>query len=158
MNKVFFRLIVSMFLVFFTSAFTLDNKGNGKVKEEILTALQKWPKEFNAKNIPEVCGLFAPDLVASYPGTKDRNYKDMCDHLTSILKETKKIFRYEAPEIEQVIIEGDLAVVRLIWILRVLEEDQSKETFIKEKGLDVLTRQPDGSWKISISYAYPIEG
>jgi ketosteroid isomerase-like protein len=118
--------------------------------EEITNALQQWPKDFNAKDAKAVCGLFAKDLVASYPGIPDRNYEQMCEKLTAAMNDTQKKFQYQAPEIEQVIVVEDLAVVRLIWTL------QAGTEVIREKGMDVFRRQNDGSWKIIISYAYPL--
>jgi len=132
------------------SAYAFGVEGD---REKIVNALQQWPEDFNAKNTQAVCALFAPDLIASYPGTQDRNYKEMCRHLTAVLSSTDKTYRYEAPKIEQVIIEGDLAVVRLIWTLQISTKKQTEK--ITEKGLDVFKRQKDGSWKIAISYAYP---
>lgn len=116
-------------------------------EQEINHLLQKWPQDFNAKNLEATCNLFSPDLIASYPGTPDRNYEAMCQTLKNAFEKT---LTYEAPIIEQIIIEGDLAVVRLIWTLKANEES------VQEKGLDVFKRQKDGSWKIIISYAYPI--
>lgn len=64
---------------------------------EIERVLNQWPVDFNAGKAPEVCLLFAPDLVASYPGMQDIHYEQMCSKLTRVLKEGKH--RYEAPEI-----------------------------------------------------------
>jgi len=133
-----------------------ENTEETVAKKEIITRLENWSKDFNAKNIPGVCGLFANDLVASYPGTMDRNYEEMCRHLKQVLLPTNQILRYETPEIEQMIFAGDVVVVRLIWTLKIASKDQTSEEIIKEKGLDVFKRQKDGSWKIQISYAYPI--
>ncbi|MFA6916109.1 MAG: nuclear transport factor 2 family protein [Parachlamydiales bacterium] len=124
---------------------------------EIVERLNKWPKAFNQRNIRDVCGLFASDLVAVYPGTADRNYAEMCSHLSKILNDPSKDFQYQEPEIEQVILSEDVAIVRLIWTLNISEKGKVGAIQIKEKGLDVFKKQPDGSWKISISYAYPLE-
>jgi ketosteroid isomerase-like protein len=128
-----------------------------RARAEIIRLLQKWPQDFNDKKAQEVCGLFAPNLVASYPGTTDRNFEDMCRQLTSNLSESSnRIYRYGTPEIEQIQIEGDLAVVRLIWTLTVSDKNGSTIETTKEKGLDVFRKQGNGQWKIAISYAYPL--
>ena len=36
-------------------------------------------------------------------------------------------------------------------------KDKQSEIVEREQGLDVLKKQPDGSWKIYISHAYPME-
>jgi ketosteroid isomerase-like protein len=148
----FFMLILACFSIIFP----LESVAELKEQSEIIRLLQKWPEDFNAKNIQAVCRLFAPDLIASYPGSSDRGYEEMCRQLTKVLTDSDRLFRYDPPKIEQVMIEGDLAVVRLVWTLRISSKDQSAVEIIKENGLDVFIRQGDGSWKIAISYAYPL--
>lgn len=153
MRKISLHYLMIIFVVYSGMIFSLENEAEAKSREEIIQLLQKWPKDFNAKNIGAVCELFAPNLVASYPGTLDRNYEEMCRHLTAVLTQTDKIFHYDPPLIEQVIIEGNLAVIRLIWTLKISSKNGTET--IKEKGLDVFMRQNDGKWKIAISYAFP---
>jgi steroid delta-isomerase len=121
----------------------------------IRRALEQWPKDFNARNKAEVYSLFARDLVAAYPGQPDRNYEAMCKHLASALEDPNKRFRYDAPDIQQILVSGDLAVVRLTWTLRVTKPGVDGETVVRERGMDVFKRQKDDRWKVVISYAYP---
>ena len=118
----------------------------------IRRVLEQWPKDFNARNKPGVFGFFAPDLVATFPGQPDRDFAAMCKHLGTALEDPKR-FRYDAPKIHQVIVSGDLAVVRLTWTLRLTIDD--REVVTREHGMDVFRRQKDGTWKCAISYAYP---
>lgn len=122
-------------------------------QEKIRRTLEQWPKDFTAKNKKATCALFAADLVASYPGQPDKNYEAMCKHLSAALDDPDKTFHYEAPLIQEILVSGDLAVVRLIWTLKVTT--RKSEIVVKERGIDVLKRQEDGSWKVSISHAYP---
>jgi ketosteroid isomerase-like protein len=80
----------------------------------------------------------------------------MCHHLAAAATNNEKTYRYDPPNIEQIIVDGDIAIVRLIWTLRVTSVGGSNTEITKEKGLDVFRRQSDGSWKIAISYAYPL--
>ena len=125
-----------------------------EIVQEIRSLLEKWPKDFNAKRASHVCGLFAPDLIARYPRAPDRDYDAMCTHLKEIMHDPEKTYRYETPQIEEILISGDLAVVRLIWTLRITDANTTKKEVLKEIGLDVFKRQKDGKWKVSISYAY----
>lgn len=122
---------------------------------EITERLKKWPHDFNAKNIQAVCGLFAPDLIATYPGSPNRNHQEMCRQLTAVFNDPDKIMLYDEPKIEQILVEGDLAIVRLVWTLYISFKHKPDTEKITEIGLDVFRRQSDGSWKIAISYAYP---
>ena len=54
------------------------------------------------------------------------------------------------------LVDGDTAVVRLVWTLTVTDASGTAIDVVREKGLDVFRRQPDGTWKIRISYAYPL--
>lgn len=153
-------MMLKYLIVFFfcsSSVFASEDVAEAKTKQEIVNLLKKWSQDFNAKNIQSTCGLFAPDLVASYPGIADKNYEEMCQFLTAALTNKNKNFFYEMPAIQEILIHGDIVVVRLIWTLKITEKNRSNIEVIKEKGLDVFKRQKNGNWRIAISYAYPDE-
>jgi len=70
----------------------------------------------------------------------------------SLADPTKK-FAYSL-DIKEIIVAGDLAVVRLVWTLKVTAAGAANAAETKEPGLDVFRRQPDGSWKIVRYVAY----
>ncbi|HEV7734162.1 MAG TPA: nuclear transport factor 2 family protein [Candidatus Binatia bacterium] len=129
--------------------------GESKPEQAVRAVLAQWPRDWNARNVPAVCGLFAPDVVLSFPGGPDRDHATMCRGFTTTLARTDRILRYDAPEIEDVFVDGDLAAVRLVWTLRITGDGLPAEIVEKERGLDVFQRQSDGTWKIRVSYAYP---
>jgi ketosteroid isomerase-like protein len=120
---------------------------------EIRTVLMQWMADFNAGRADKVCGLFAPDLIAQYRGQPERNYNSLCDLLKRSLGDRTKTYRY-ALAINEILVVGDLAVVRLVWTLTVQRQDTAGETVADEPGMDIFRRQPDGSWKISRYIAY----
>ena len=122
--------------------------------EEITRVLNQWPKDFNAKNLEATCGLFAPNSIAVYPDSNDRDYEGICNTFKAIFKDPALTFTYDAPNIKEIIVDKDMAAVRLIWVLRVLKDNKQIQS-VTEIGLDVFQKQPDGSWKIRISSAYP---
>lgn len=119
---------------------------------EIVQKLEKWPEYFNSKNLEKTCDLFAYDLIATYPGAPDRNYTEMCSHFRYIFGRIGIEYSYDKPKIEQVIVQDDLAIVRLTWTLTTISNHQVEQ--LQEKGIDVFKKQADGSWRIIISYAY----
>lgn len=125
-------------------------------KEEIIRLLNQWSDDFNAERIEPVCRLFAEDVVASYPHSADRNYASLCRNFKGIFSNPDMKFTYDRPEIKEILVSGDLAVVRLVWTLKVSKHDIQIERVV-ENGLDVFKKQPDGTWKIHTSYAYPLE-
>jgi uncharacterized protein (TIGR02246 family) len=123
-------------------------------KAAIEAVLQQWPKDFDAKNVDAVCGLFAADVVLVYPDSPDRNHEQFCDQMRKLFGNTERTFSYAAPDIEEVLVDGDLATVRLIWTLTVKDRSGKVLDTVKENGVDVFRRQSDGSWKIHVSHAF----
>ena len=113
----------------------------------IRAALTQWTADFNAGNADKVCGLFAPDLIAQYRGQPERNYEALCGVLQRSLSDRSKSYQYS-------LVTGDLAVVRLVWTLKVRRKDSGAEVSSDEPGMDIFRRQPDGSWKITRYIAY----
>lgn len=125
-------------------------------KEEITRLLNQWPDDFNAQRLEPVCSLFSSDAIASYPKSVDRDYSAICGTFKNLFANSDLKFTYDKPEIKEILVNGDLAIVRLVWTLKVSKHDLLIEKVV-ENGLDVFKKQPDGTWKIAISYAYPIE-
>lgn len=113
----------------------------------IRAALTQWMADFNAGNADKVCGLFAPDLIAQYRGQPERDYQGLCDLLKRSLSDRTKTYTYSLA-IREILVAGDLAVVRLVWTLKVRQNSAPGETTSDEPGMDILRRQADGSWKI----------
>ncbi len=128
-------------------------QSDSPAQAEIRAALTQWMADFNAGNASKVCGLFAPDLIAQYRGQPERDYDSLCRLLIRSLNDRGKTYSY-ALAIKEILVAGDLAVVRLTWTLTVHPIDATGETTSDEPGMDVFRRQPDGSWKIFRYIAY----
>jgi uncharacterized protein (TIGR02246 family) len=118
----------------------------------IRSALTQWMTDFNAGEAEKTCALFAPDLIAQVRGRGERGYAEQCDLLKSSLADKTKSYRY-ALAIKEIMVDGDLAIVRLTWTLTVQRKDGG-ESSSDEFGLDVFRRQADGSWKIARYMSY----
>jgi uncharacterized protein (TIGR02246 family) len=125
-----------------------------KDRAAIEAVLRQWPSDFNEENLAGVCGLFANDVVLIYPDSPDRDHAAFCDRMRQLFDDPARKFSYDAPDIREVIVDGDLATVRLIWKLTVRDTSGKVLETIDENGVDVFRRQPDGSWKIHISHAF----
>jgi ketosteroid isomerase-like protein len=123
-------------------------------RNEIRATLRNWTKEFNARNVPEVYTLFAPDLISNYQGQPTGDYHSLCAQLRTSLNDPDKSYHYSF-RINEIQLCRDLAIVRLTWHLRVSQKTSAGQIFIDETSLDIFRRQPDGSWKISRFNAYP---
>ena len=124
----------------------------GDAAMEVKSALTQWMADFNAGKRDRVCDLFAPDVRADYRGYPTRDHQAVCDLLIKSLTDSTRAFSY-ALDIKEVLILGDVAVVRLVWTLTIEEKD-GREFKSVEPGMDIFRRQADGSWKIVRYMAY----
>jgi ketosteroid isomerase-like protein len=114
---------------------------------EIRGALMRWMEDFNAGRADKVCDIFAPSLVADVSGAAQRDFAAQCKLLRSALDDPKRSLSY-AVDVKEVLAEGDLAVVRLVWTLTTRVKSTGQVSTTKDQGLDVFGKGSDGSWRI----------
>jgi uncharacterized protein (TIGR02246 family) len=135
----------------------LDSSGGAEPTEaaehEIRSTIENWRSAFNARDEDRVCALFAPDLVANYQGEPQRDYASLCEMLRSAMQDPDIAYDYSV-QINEIMVYGDTAVVRLVWTLEIDKAGSPAQT-IEEPAVDIFHRQADGSWKISRYLAYP---
>jgi uncharacterized protein (TIGR02246 family) len=119
---------------------------------EIENALKQWRADFNAGRADKVCGLFAPDLRADFRGQPERGYDALCDLLKRSLSDKEKTFSYGL-DVKEILVFGDVAVVRLDWTLTVKDNDGRVSASV-EPGMDIFQKQVDGTWRIVRYMAY----
>jgi ketosteroid isomerase-like protein len=118
----------------------------------IRSALENWRSAFNDRDERRVCDLFAPDLIANYQGEPERDYASLCQLLRTSLQDTETTYQYSL-QINEILVYGDLAVVRLVWKLEIDRAGEPKE-IVEEPAVDIFRSQADRSWKISRYLAY----
>ena len=112
----------------------------------------KWTDAFNAKDPAGVCDLFAPDLIYSLPEVVNGTQATLCGNLAKLFTRSDLKLRYDLPAIHEMIVAGDVAVVRLTWTLTA--EANGKKDTTTEEGIDIFRRQPDGRWSIARFIAF----
>ena len=127
------------------------------VQNQIRIALEKWKLDFNAADAAQVCALFAPDLISNFRGQPEDTYHSLCANMQASLTDPAKTYHYDL-EIKEILVSGDLAVVRLVWTLKVRPKGGAPEETTREPGMDIFRRQADGSWKIARYMAYEAPG
>jgi uncharacterized protein (TIGR02246 family) len=128
-------------------------RSDSAVEKAIRDALSNWTHDFNARDDTRICDLFAPDLRYDFRGTPERDYNAMCDGLQRALRDPSKKLSYSF-DIKEIIVSGDVAIVRLVWTSKLSLAGSAEVTETKEPGLDVFRRQSDGTWRISRYMAY----
>ena len=116
-------------------------------KAAIAERLQRWTADFNSSDAVGACDLFAPDLIYSIPEVAQGTRETLCANLTGILAKSDVKLRYANPDIHEIVVAGDVAVVRLTWTLTT-EAAGGKDT-TTEEGMDMFRRQADGRWSIA---------
>jgi len=119
---------------------------------EIRGALAQWTADFNAGRTDKVCDLFATEVRADVRGAPERDHTAICDVLVRSLKDETKHYSY-AMDIKEVLVFGDVAVVRLVWTLTIMPKDGASIESV-EPGMDIFRKQNDGSWRIIRYMAY----
>jgi uncharacterized protein (TIGR02246 family) len=153
------RLFACLFaMAAITSPVACSNDAKTRTPERdsaaIEAALRQWPVDFNAQRTAGVCGLFADDAVVAYPGGADHGRSEFCARMQKLFDDPLRRFSYAPPDIKEVLVDGDLATVKLFWTLTVTDKLGKVLDTGLEDGLDVFKRQPDGSWKIHVSHAF----
>ncbi len=129
------------------AAFVPAHADEAADKAAITQRLQLWTTAFNTKDPAGVCDLFAPNLVYSIPETVQGTQQTMCGNLAKLLARTDMEVSYRNPDIHEIIVSGDVAVVRLTWTLTTTANGARDTT--TEEGIDIFRRQPDGRWSIA---------
>jgi uncharacterized protein (TIGR02246 family) len=118
----------------------------------IRSALAQWTQDFNNRNAEKACSLFAQDLRYDFRGYPERDYRDICDRMQRSLGDASKTYSYDL-DVREIIVSGDIAVVRLVWKLTVTLPNGQQVVSV-EPGMDVVRKEPDGAWKIIRYIAY----
>ena len=116
------------------------------------SALAHWTQDFNGRNAEKACTLFAQDLRYDFRGYPERDYRDICDRMQRSLGDISKTYSYDL-DVREIIVSGDIAVVRLVWKLTVTLPNGQQVVSV-EPGMDVFRKEPDGAWKIIRYIAY----
>ena len=115
-------------------------------------ALAEWTAAFNTRNADRICDLFEPGLIADIRTEPQQTYTLICDRLKRSLGDDTRSYHYSS-DIKELLVFGDLAVVRLVWTLTI-KDGEVPDAKSVETGMDIFRRQDDGNWKIMRYMAY----
>jgi ketosteroid isomerase-like protein len=121
-------------------------------KAAITERLNRWTAAFNAKDMIGICDLFAPDLSYTIDDIPNGTRDGLCGNVDKVLRIPGLTLRYDEPAIHEILVSGDLAVVRLTWTLTA-EKNGAKDV-TTEEGMDVFRRAQDGGWSIARYIAF----
>lgn len=142
-------LFALLMLLSLHEASAADDEAQAKIR----AALIEWTADFNARRPDKVCDLFEPGLIYDFQGLPEQRFDDICPRLKRALGDETRSWTYAQPDIKELLVFGDVAVVRLTWTSTVSGGPEGEVKSV-EPGIDIFRRQPDGSWKIMRYMAY----
>jgi steroid delta-isomerase len=116
---------------------------------DIRMRLEQRTSDLNAGRKAAACDLFSTDLISDFRGQGEADYATRCALIERAIDDPNREFRYQL-QIKEIIPGGDMAVVRLNWILQVSPPGHKSI----ETGLDVFRKDKDGIWRIIRYVAY----
>ncbi|GLS19869.1 hypothetical protein GCM10007874_28860 [Labrys miyagiensis] len=149
MNQVLKTVFAAAFSALMASSGIADPASD---KGTIIQRFEQWTMAFNAHDAVGACDLFALDLLYSIPEVLQGTHQTMCANFTRLFSSNKLRLHYDRPDIHEILLQGDMAVVRLTWTFRA-EANGARDT-TTEEGIDVFRRQPDGRWSIARFMAF----
>jgi ketosteroid isomerase-like protein len=144
--------VVAALALFGASAQAAGPNDSSDAQAAIAERLHRWTAAFNAKDLDAVCSLFAPDLSYTVDDILNGSRDRLCANLREALARAGLTLRYDEPAIHEILVSGDLAVVRLTWTLTA--EKNGARDVTTEQGIDVFRRAPDGGWSIARFIAF----
>jgi ketosteroid isomerase-like protein len=123
----------------------------------IRAELDAWTQAYNTRQADKLCGIFSEDLRYKFGELQDRGYNDVCTALHRLLGDETHRSHYTL-DLREILVYGDIAVVRLIWTLDSSQAGSSATVRTLEPGMDIFKRQNDGTWKIIRYLAYTSPG
>lgn len=152
-------------LILLNILFSLPNysKEINQDEKNVRNAFLKWTTNFNNRDVAQVCDLFSHDLiwVTLYPSYKnniaEKNYEDICAILKRTITDKNNEYQY-SPQIKEVILAENHAIVRVVWTLKTFSKQTKKTAITKEYSLDIMKKGKDGTtWKMTRFVAYEVE-
>jgi steroid delta-isomerase len=123
---------------------TLPAETAAQVETTIRAKLAEWETAYNAGDRKKTFEIWAPDLVGWYPGIPDVTYAQEKAALDRPAPSGPRATLHV--QIVEVLVSGELAVVRDIWTETPPGGSASATTI---PSFEVWRRQPEGDWKIA---------
>ncbi|WP_029557952.1 nuclear transport factor 2 family protein [Xanthobacter sp. 91] len=131
-----------------------DRSAADRAAEAAIRArLAAWTEAFNRGDAAATCDLFADDLKSDVQGAPAGDKAAVCARIAKALARSGGKLAYVC-QIHEILVSGDLAVVRLTWVLT---ERPGGNPLSRDEGMDIFRRDADGLWRIARFMAFAVE-
>jgi steroid delta-isomerase len=101
---------------------------------------------FNAKDPAAIIALYSRDVILTYPGIPDQDYETLDAGYREMTNVPAGVTVTTSPNIEEIIVSGDLAVVRVNWTTTTVQAQPAQRNTRQLRDMQVWRREADG-WK-----------
>jgi ketosteroid isomerase-like protein len=109
-------------------------------------AILRSGEAFNAADPEAILSQYARDVILSYPGVPDMDYDTLAKGYAELRTRKPGFTEKTSPTIEEILVSGDLGVIRVMWTTVTTETDPPRESTRQMKDLQVWRRESDGTW------------
>jgi steroid delta-isomerase len=147
------RLFLTLCLVLSAGAAAAQTRPTPEQDRETLRrAIERSAASFNAADPDAIIAPYAPDVVLSYPGVPDMGYAALQEAYRNIRRRPAGVTEQTRPHIDEILVSGDLAVLRLRW--RTVNRSPEGERVRHLRDLQVWRREADGQWRFARGMHY----
>jgi steroid delta-isomerase len=141
--RAIYLIVLALLMSFSAAAAAQPPTGEAEVR----AALKQWMEDFNAGRADKVCDIFAQALRADVDDFPERTFDVQCKLLQAVLSDPEHSLSY-ALDIKEILADGDMAAVRLVWTLTSKKKSTGETKVTEEQGMDIFGRSSDGRWQI----------
>lgn len=153
------RLSLCLTILAPTAALTQTSASHRADSVAVRRAFESTVAAHNAGDVSRMLPLIAADAVISYPGLPDTGVpaNPIHDGFRKQLAPRPGMTRAFVARIEEIIVSGDIAIVRALWTVDWTRESPAASGKSVEKDLEIWGRQGDGSWKLVRGMSFPVK-
>jgi ketosteroid isomerase-like protein len=140
-------LSILIFLVGFATGLGAQTTQHERDLETLRAAIIRSGEAFNARDHAAMMAPVARDLVLTYPGIPDMGYDSLSAGYRRMVDRPAGVTARTVPTVEEVLVSGDLAVIRITWTTTVTETSPARSTTRQMRDMQVWRREADGGWK-----------
>jgi ketosteroid isomerase-like protein len=122
---------------------------NEKDVATLRSAILRSAESFNKGDADAIMSQYARDIVLSYPGLPDLGYDTLVENYREMVKRPPGVTVHTSPTIEEILVSGDLALIRLMWTTTTTEASPPRQASRRMKDFQVWRRESDGTWKFA---------
>ena len=148
MRQLSFTLVVLQIVLLFHT-FTIAQHPVTYNKQDSLlirAAVIRTGTAFNQQLPDTILSFYSKEILVSFPGVPDTKYRDFAAAFNKMMSDTT-VKRITKDSIEEIIVSGDMAVVRVNWITTTIQQSPPGQTTRIARDLQVWRKEQDGDWK-----------